>query len=86
MGDTCICLALCFNFNLHIMGLLEPVADVREQARAIADRALVAFGQPFLNFDEFRFHDPQLKIDNVDRDLQRGFPVGRCRVRLRARG
>lgn len=73
------------------MGLLEPVPDVREQARAIADRALVALGQPFLNFDEFGFHDPQLQIDDVDRVLQRrvgvgGIPVGRCRVRVHARG
>jgi hypothetical protein len=73
------------------MGLLEPVADVREKARAIADRALVALGQPFLNFDEFGFHDPQLQIDNVDRVLQWGVPVGwvpvgRCRVRVHARG
>lgn len=68
------------------MGLLEPVTDVGQQARPVADRALVTFGQPFLKFDEFRLHDPQLQIDNVDRVLQRRVPVGRCRVRVRARG
>jgi hypothetical protein len=68
------------------MGLLEPVTDVGQQARALSNRALIALGHPFLNFDEFRFHDPQLKIDDADRDLQCGIPVGRCLIRTRARG
>jgi hypothetical protein len=86
MGDTCICLAICFNFRLHVMSFLEPVADVGQQPRALSDRALVAFGPSLLDVDQFRFHDPQLKIDDADRGVQRGVRVGRCPLRSRARG
>jgi hypothetical protein len=68
------------------MGLFEPVANIRQQAPAFADGRLIAVGDAFLHLDQFRFHDPQLQIDKPDGQLQRGVPVGRCRVRSRARG
>lgn len=72
MNDTFCCLAVCFNFAFHIMGLFQPVADIGHQARALADAALIALGQPDLDIDQFRFHDPYLQFDQFDRDLQCG--------------
>lgn len=64
------------------MGLFQPVADVREQLRAITDRALVSFGQPYLNIDEFRLHDSDLQFDSLNHDLQRSSTVGLCCIRI----
>lgn len=77
---------MCFNFGLHVMGLFQPVADIGQNPRAIADRGLIALCQPCLDFNEFRFHDPELKIDDPDRDIECGGLVWRCLVRIRARG
>ena len=70
MGDTCSCLTVCFNFGLHVICLFQPVPDVGQQARTLADRALIAFGKTGLVVDEFRFHDPKLEVDEIDPGLQ----------------
>lgn len=64
------------------MRLFQPVADVREQLCAITDRALVSFGQPYLNFDEFRLHDPDLQFDSLNHVLQRSGTVGFCCIQF----
>lgn len=82
MGGSCGFLAVCFNFTLHIMGVFQPVTNVRQKARAITDGGLIAFCQSHLDFDKFRSHDPDLQFHQMDRDLQRGGAVWRrcCRI------
>ena len=50
MGDTCSCLAVCFNFGLHVICLFQPVPDVGQQARTLAPRPLTRCLQKRVDF------------------------------------